>query len=152
MNLEEQIKNDMTAALRAGSKFELDTLRTVFAQIKDERIRLRPKRELVEEDVVAVLLSAEKKRKEAIELYKQGNRPDLVDKEEKEIVIIRKYLPEQLSEESIREIIDDLIRQAGASSIKELGKVMGLAMTQLKGKADGKIVQNMVRDRLNQLS
>jgi len=152
MSLEDQIKNEMTSALRAGNKFELDTLRTILAQIKDERIRLRPKRELNDDDVIAVLLSAEKKRKEAIELYKQGNRPDLVDKEEKEIGIIRKYLPEQMSEAAVLEKIDEIIRQSGAVSIKELGKVMGLAMTQLKGKADGKVVQNLVRDRLTQLS
>lgn len=152
MSLEQQVKDDITAALKAGRKLELDTLRTVLAQIKDERIRLRPSRELTDEDVTGVLLSAEKKRKEAIELFRQGNRQDLADKEEKEIVIIRRYLPQQLSMEEVVKKVDEIIRQVGAASVKDLGKVMGAAMGQLKGKADGKAVQNIVRERLTQLS
>lgn len=148
MSLEQRIQADVISAMKAGNKFEVGALRWLNAQIKDERIKLRPKRELIEEDVVGVLLSAAKKRKEAIELYRQGNRDDLVEKEQNELIIIQRYLPEQLSEEEINKTIDEIIAQADAKTMADLGKVMGQAMGRLKGKADGKLVQNLVRQRL----
>ncbi len=152
MPLEEQIQTDLKTAMKSGEKDTVTTLRSLLAQIKDERIKLRTKREMTEDDVIKVVLSAVKKRKEAIELYKQGNREDLVKKEQDELTILQKYLPEQLSEEEITEIIDKIIAEVNASSIKDLGRVMGAAMGQLKGKADGKLVQNLVRQRLTQIS
>lgn len=152
MPLEEQIQTDLKTAMKSGEKDTVTTLRSLLAQIKDERIKLRTKRETTEDDVIKVVLSAVKKRKEAIELYKQGNREDLVKKEQDELTILQKYLPEQLSEEEITEIIDKIIAEVNASSIKDLGRVMGAAMGQLKGKADGKLVQNLVRQRLTQIS
>ncbi len=152
MSLEKQIQADVITAMKAGNKFEVATLRTLSAQIKDERIKLRPERELVDEDVVRVLVTAAKRRKEAIGLYLQGGRDDLVEKEKNELKIVQKYLPEQLSEEKIIEIIDQVISQVQATSISDLGKVMGPSMGQLKGKADGKLVQNLVRQRLTQIS
>ncbi len=152
MPLEEQIQADLKTAMKSGQKEKVTTLRSLMAQIKDERIKLRTKREMAEEDVVKVVLTAVKKRKEAIELYKQGNREDLVKKEQDELEILQKYLPEQLSEEEIAKIIDKIITEVNASSIKDLGRVMGAAMGQLKGKADGKLVQNLVRQRLTQIS
>ena len=148
MSLEQKLQEDMKNALKSGQKLELATLRTVLAQIKDERIKLRPQRELTDDDVIRVLTSAVKKRREAVDLYRQGNRQDLVEKENAEIAIIEKYLPEQLSEDKIKQVIEDTINKLGASSIQDLGKIMGSVMGQLKGRADGKIVQNLVRDRL----
>ncbi|MGD9486718.1 MAG: GatB/YqeY domain-containing protein [Calditrichaceae bacterium] len=147
MALDAKIHKDMQTALKEGRKFELSTLRTVFAQIKDERIRL--KAELTDEDVIRVLSSAVKKRRDSSEMYKQGNRQDLADKELQEISIIEKYLPEQLSEDKIEEILTSIIAESGAVSVKDMGKVMGLAMNRLKGAADGKIVQNLVRKLLS---
>ncbi|MGD9898222.1 MAG: GatB/YqeY domain-containing protein [Calditrichaceae bacterium] len=147
MALDEKIHKDMQTALKEGRKLDLSTLRTVVAQIKDERIRL--KRELNDEDVIKVLSSAVKKRRDSSEIYKQGNRQDLADKELQEIGIIEKYLPEQLSEEKIVEIINIIIAESGAVSVKDMGKVMGLAMVRLKGAADGKIVQNLVKKLLS---
>ena len=152
MTLEERIQEDIKAALRGKEKTRLDTLRSLYAQVKDERIKLRPKRELTDEDVVRVIMSAVKKRKEAIELYRQGGRQDLVEKEQAELDVLQKYLPEQLSEQEVEKIVDEIIRQVGAASIKDLGKVMGPAMARLKGKADGKMVQSLVRERLTKLS
>ena len=152
MPLEEQIQIDLKAAMKSGLKEKVTTLRSLLALIKDERIKLRTKRDLTEDDIIQVILSAVKKRKEAIELYKQGKREDLVKKEQDELNILQKYLPEQLSEEKIAEIIDKIITEVNASSIKDLGRVMGAAMGQLKGKADGKLVQNLVRQRLTQIS
>jgi len=152
MSLEQRIQADVISAMKSGNKFEVGTLRGLNAQIKDERIKMRPKREIVEEDVVGVLLSAAKKRKEAIELYRQGSRNDLVEKEQNELLIIQRYLPKQLSEEEINKTIDEIIAQVQAESMADLGKVMGQAMGRLKGKADGKLVQNLVRQQLTQLS
>lgn len=152
MSLEKQIQADVIAAMKAGNKFEVATLRTLSAQVKDERIKLRPDRELVDEDVIRVLVTAAKRRKEAIELYLQGGRDDLGEKEQNELILIQKYLPEQLPEEKIIEIIDQVINKVQASSMSDLGKVMGPLMGQLKGKADGKLAQNLVRQRLTQIS
>jgi len=152
MSLEQQIKADIVPAMKAGNKFETNTLRSLNAQIKDERIKLRPKRELTAEDVTAVLLTAAKRRKEAIALYRQGERGDLVEKEQKELEIIQRYLPKQLSEEEVIKIIDEIITEVQAKSIADLGKVMGRAMGRLKGKTDGGLVQSLVRERLTQLA
>jgi uncharacterized protein len=147
MSLEEQIKTDMNAALKAGDKEKLNTLRTTFSQIKDERIKLR--QTLTDEEVLSVLLRGVKTRKDSIELYKQGNRQDLVDKETAEINILQAYLPQQLPESEIREKIKGIIKSSGAVDIKDIGKVMGQAMAQLKGKADGKLVQQIARSLLS---
>jgi len=152
MPLEEQIQSDLKSAMKSGQKEKVTTLRSLMALIKDERIKLRTKREMTEDDIIQVILSAVKKRKEAIGLYKQGKRDDLVKKEQEELNILQTYLPEQLSEEKTAEIIDKIIAEVNASSIKDLGRVMGAAMGQLKGKADGKLVQNLVRQRLTQIS
>lgn len=152
MALEERILSDMKSAMKSGEKERTKTLRGVYSQIKDERIKLRPKRELTEEDVINVLISAAKRRRESILLFRQGNRNDLVESEQAELNIIQEYLPEQLSEDEIVSIINNIIQQMQATSINDLGKVMGPAMGQLKGKADGKLVQNVVRQRLTALS
>lgn len=152
MSLEKRIQADVTTAMKAGNKFEVTTLRSLNAQVKDERIRLRPEREITDEDVVRVLLTAAKRRKEAIELYLQGGRDDLVEKEQNELAIVQRYLPEQLSEEKILEAINQIISQVQASSVSDLGKVMGPVMGRLRGKADGKLVQSLVRQRLTQIS
>lgn len=152
MSLEEQIQADMKSALKSGHKFELNTLRSLLAQIKDERIRLRPERPLNDDDVLRVAQQAVKKRRESVELYIQGKRMDLAEKEQKEISILQKYLPEQLSEQEISKIVAEVIDQLGATSIRDLGKVMGPLMGRLKGKADGKLVQSIVRNMLSQIS
>ena len=151
MNLEQKIQQDLKTAMKSGDRFKVDTLRGLIAQIKDERIKLRPK-ELQEKDVLAVLHRAVKRRKEAIELYKQGNRADLVEKEQKELEIIRQYLPEPMSREEVLTLINQAIAEVQAASIKDMGKVMGTVMKKVQGRADGKEVQQLVRERLMQIS
>ncbi|NOX89298.1 MAG: GatB/YqeY domain-containing protein [Calditrichaeota bacterium] len=151
MNLESKIQEDLKTAMKAGDRFKVETLRGLMAQIKDERIKLRPK-ELTEDNVLAVIQRAVKRRKEAIELYKQGNRQDLADKEQKELQLLREYLPEQLSGQEVINIVNQVIEQVGATSVRDLGKVMGAVMKQVQGKADGKEVQQIVRERLTKLS
>ena len=149
MSLEEKIQTELKTALKAGQKETVTTLRTLLAKIKDERIKLRTKRELTEDDVMSVLLTAVKRHKESIGMYEKGSRPDLAEKEKNEIIILQKYLPEQLSEEDIKKAVAETIKETGAESIKDMGKVMGPIMGRLKGMADGKIVQNIVRQLLS---
>ena len=151
MSIEQQINEDLKTALKAGEKEVVAAYRTVMAQIKDERIKLRVKREMTEEDVIGVLLNAAKKRKEAFEIYRQNNREDLAAKEEAELNLLQKYLPKQMSGDEVKEIISNIIQQTNASSINDLGKVMGAAMKELKGKADGQLIQSVVRDLLSQI-
>jgi len=146
MTLQERITKDMQAALKSKKKTELDTLRTLIAELKDERIKKM--RDLTHDDVLTVLNRAVKKRKEAIQLYKQGNRPDLVEQEQNEIEIVQKYLPEQLSEEQIINVLERILSRVGAETERDIGKVMGPAMQELKGKADGKVVKELVRKML----
>jgi uncharacterized protein YqeY len=100
------------------------------------------------EDELAVLMSAVKKRKEAIEMYRQGGREELAKQEEQELEIINQYLPKQASKEEAEALIDKLIAQTGASTAKDFGKVMPLAMKELKGRIDGKLVQELVKAKL----
>lgn len=151
MTIEQRINEDLKTALKAGEKETVAAYRTIMAQIKDERIRLRVKREMTEEDVVGVLVNAAKKRKESIDIYRKNNRDDLADKEEAELTLLQKYLPKQISQEELKEIISRIIEQTDATSIKDLGKVMGAAMKELKGKADGQLIQSIVREQLTQI-
>jgi uncharacterized protein YqeY len=146
--LEKRIHDDLKTAMKNGEKESVQTYRFLLAQIKDERIKLRTKREIEESDVFKVITSAVKKRKESAEIYQQNNRRELAEKELQEIKIIEKYLPKQLTEAEIELIVKNAIAQTGANSMKDMGKVMGLAMKETAGKADGKTVQNMVRSSL----
>jgi len=118
----------------------------VLAGVQNEEIAKRG--ELTEEEFLTVLAREARKRKESIEEFGKGGRQDLVEKEERELSIIESYLPEQLSEDEVRDIIDRTIQEVGATSAGDLGKVMGKLMPLLKGKADGKKVNQMVRERL----
>ena len=149
LELEKRINDDLKATMKSGLKNEVQTYRFLLAQIKDERIKLRPKRELTEDDIIKVLTSALKKCKESAEIYQKGQRAELAEKEQAEIVIIEKYLPEQLSEEELNKIIAEVVEQSAASSMKDMGRVMGTVMAKVSGKADGKIVQNLVRNQLS---
>jgi hypothetical protein len=100
------------------------------------------------EDEIAVLISASKKRKESIEIYRKVGREDLAGQEEKELAIIQEYLPKQLSEEEVEEFIKKVITETSASSQNDFGKVMPLVMKELKGKADGRLIQELVKKHL----
>jgi len=147
MGLQEQLSEDVKTAMRARDMATLGTLRMLRAQIKD--VQIAKQRELDDNEVIEVLLNAAKKRKEAIELYEKGGRQDLLEKEQAEYDLIAQYLPKQLSEIEVDEIVTGIIAETGATSEQDFGKVMGAAMRQLKGKADGKVIQNMVRAKLS---
>lgn len=147
MTLNERITDDMKSAMRSGEKLKLDTLRLIRAQLIELSKRGEAK-EITPEDELAVLMSAVKKRKEAIELYRQGKREDLAQQEEKELEIINSYLPKQATREEAEQIIARLVAQTGAATAKDFGKVMPLAMKELKGRFDGKVVQELVKAKL----
>jgi uncharacterized protein YqeY len=150
MTIEERLLEDMNRALKARDKIQLETIRMLRAKIKDARINKMS--DLSESEIEQVLLTAVKQRKEAIELYHQGNRSDLVNKEKAELEVIQRYLPEQLSEEQIESIIHETIHSLQATGEKDLGRVMGSIMPRTKGKADGKLIQQKVRELLSKLT
>ena len=147
MTLSEQINTDLKAAMKSGDKTRLNTLRLLRAHFIELSKRGEGQTTTPEEEL-SVLTTAIKKRKEAIEIYEKGGRVELVQQERAELDIIAAYLPKQLSPEEAAETINRIIRETGASTPKDFGKVMPLAMKELKGKFDGKLVQEMVKSKL----
>jgi uncharacterized protein YqeY len=148
MGLKETLNEDLKASLKAGEKLKLSTIRMLLSEIKNAEIAKRG--ELTDEELLAVAAHEARKRKEAIEEFAKGGRQDLVDKETYELSVLEAYLPEQLSDEEVRRIVEETIQEAGASTPADLGKVMGKLMPKVKGKADGKKVNQLVREMLQQ--
>ena len=146
MGLQEKLLDDMKTAMKSGNKVALETLRMLRSQLKNASIAKGE--DLSEDNVMSVLYKEAKKRKESLELYKQGGREDLAEKEEMEMQIIMSYLPEALSEDELEKIVDKAVVETEADSLRDMGKVMGLVMPQVKGRADGKVVQEMVKKKL----
>ena len=144
--LESQIKDDLKTALKSKEELIVSVLRMLMADIKNAAIE--KKEDLDDEEVTQAVTKAVKQRKDAIASYKEGGRDELADKEKKEIEILQKYLPEQLSEEEIVKVVDGVIKSTGASSAAEFGKVMGSVMSKLKGQADGQVVNKIVKEKL----
>ena len=137
----------MKLAMKSGDKLRLETLRTIRAQMI-ELTKRGTGSEITPDEEISALLTAAKKRKEAIELYRQAGREELAHQEEKELEIINGYLPKQMSREEAESVIVGIVEQTGAASLKDIGKVMPLAMKELKGKIDGKLVQEIVKQKL----
>lgn len=146
MNLKDQLFQDLKVAMKAGDKTRLGVIRLLRAKIGE--MEIAKKRDLTDDELLSVLTSAVKQRKESISQYEQGNRQDLVEKEQAELEIIQKYLPEQLSEDKVKSIIADAIAETGAQSMQDLGQVMKIVMGRVKGQADGKMVNQLVRESL----
>ena len=148
MNLKEQISEDIKNALKAGDSFTAGVLRMVVAALQNKSIEKRGKgeeEELTQEEILEILAREAKKRKEAIELYKQGDRQELADNEEKELAIIEKYLPQQMSKEEVVEIVLAIIEK---NKPENFGEAMKLVMAELKGKPDGKMVAEVIKVQL----
>lgn len=149
MPLKENISEEMKAAMKSGNTLRLGTLRTIRADLMDKEIELRGNGTAMTPDhETGVLNTAAKKRKESIEVFRKGGRPELADQEAKELVIIQEFLPKQLSDAEVETLIREVIAQTGASASGDFAKVMSLVMKQVKGKADGKMVQELVRKTL----
>lgn len=152
----------MKNSLKSGDKLKRVVLGSLMATIKNRELlkrgqlsktiidakELETKSMLNDEEILEAIASEVKKRKESIEQFKAGGRDELVDKESAEMEILMVYLPEQMSEEDVRKEVQDIITQLGATDMKEIGKVIGAAMTKLKGKADGGLVSKIVKELL----
>jgi uncharacterized protein len=146
MNLDHDLLEDMKRSMKSGDKIRVETIRGLRAQLKNAQISKGE--ELSEEDLIQVLSSAAKKRKESIEQFKAVGRSDRADVEQTELDIIYEYLPKQLDEKQIEELVNSIFAEVRPASIADMGKVMGIIMPKVKGQADGKLVQQIVRDKL----
>lgn len=143
----QRILDDIKAAMKAGDKPRLGTLRLMSAAIK--QIEVDQRIELDEPGTITVLDKMCKQRRESIAQYETANRDDLIAVEQAELELIQEYMPAALSEEEIASIIDDAVSSSGASSIKDMGKVMGIVKPMLQGKADMSAVSKTIKQRLN---
>ncbi len=147
MNLEIKINEELKSATKAGDKVRMETLRSIRAGILELQ-KSGIDREMNEQDELKILQNGAKKRRDAIDMYLQANRPELADKEKAELAIIEEFLPKQLSQAEVEAEVKKVITETGATDMSGLGKVMGAAMKALAGKADGKLVQQTVRSML----
>lgn len=146
MGIKDKLRDELTIALRAGEVQRKSTLRMALASIKNAEVEARGE---IEDDLVLNLLQKEvKARQETIESAEQANRPDLISKAEQEIAILNEFLPQQLSESELRTLVQGAIEESGASSMAEIGKIMGVLMPKIRGKADGKQANQIVRELL----
>ncbi|MFP4975594.1 GatB/YqeY domain-containing protein [Paenibacillus sp. CN-4] len=146
MNLSERLNEDMKQAMKSKDKFALSTIRMVRSTIKNLEIDL--KRDLDDSEVLDILSREIKQRKDALQEFEKAGRDELAESTRAEIEIIQKYLPEQLSEEELKVIVQQTIQETGASSKSEMGKVMSALMPKIKGRADGKLVNQTVQQFL----
>lgn len=151
MEILKRIDSDLTASLKAKDELRVSTLRMIKAALKNAEIEKRQTGGLREEDVIGVLSSLVKQRKESVEQYTKAGRLDLAEKEGREIKIIQEYLPSQLSEAELENIIKTAIQETGVSSIKEMGRLMKVLMPRVKGRVDGRVVNERVRQILEGL-
>ena len=147
--LRETLDSDLKQAMRNKEALKRTVLRTMLSEIRNAEINSQTT--LDDEGIISVLTKQVQQRKDSVEAYEAANRQDLVEKETAEINIISVYLPEQLPQEEVEQIIEDLISQSGSLSLDDMGKVMGLVMPQVKGRADGKIVNAIVTKKLREL-
>jgi uncharacterized protein YqeY len=147
MGLREQIDADIKDAMKSGAKDKVSALRMLSAAIKNKMIDKRPA-ELTEGDVLDTVRSLIKQRKDSIEQFTKGNRQDLADKETAEVAILEVYLPQQMAREEVEKIVREVIGQTGAQGAKDMGKVMKALVPILAGRADNKLVSELVKSSL----
>ncbi|MBJ7648103.1 GatB/YqeY domain-containing protein [Weissella confusa] len=146
MSLLEQLTNDMKEAMKAKDKVTLGVVRMVKSSVSNEQIKLR--HDLTADEELAVLSREMKQRVEELESYKDADREDLAEEIQGQIDVLKRYMPEQMSEEEVVAVVKETIAEVGASSKADLGKVMGALMPKVKGKADGKLVNQTVQSLL----
>ena len=150
MEIVDKIDKSLTEALKNKDQDRTLTLRSIISQKKQKEIekRTQDKKNITDEDMILILNKMVKQRREAIELYKKGERKDLVEKEVKELTIIQEYLPKQLSEEEIMKICEHTIENLQAKSLKDVGKIIGSIKSKYKGSVDLSIVGKIVKEKL----
>lgn len=142
----EKIQTDMYEAMKSGEKEKANTLRSIISKLKDKQIEKRDT--LTKEEEIKVLQTLVKQRKESIDLYQKGGRNELAEIESKEMDIINSYLPTMMDEDDVKKIVQSVIKDAGASSMADMGKVMPEVMKIGKGLIDGKTAQRLVSEQL----
>ncbi len=143
----DQLQEELKIALKAGEKAKMMGLRNIIGKIKAAQIDKGET--LTDEESLKILKTVAKQLKESINQYQKGGRDDLAEKEAFELTLLEKYLPEQLSEEQIRQTVKNIVKNTGTGSMQDMGKVMGATMQELAGSADGKIVQKIVQEELS---
>lgn len=147
--LKDQIQQDLTNAMREKSEEKLSTIRMLKSALQYFEIQKGGAGYVAsDEDVIDVVGREIKKRRESIEMFEKGNRQELADKEKRELEVLQNYLPEQLSEDEVRKLVDEAIATTGASTMQDMGKVMGILAEKTKGKAEGSVVSSIVREKL----
>ncbi|MEC7935496.1 MAG: GatB/YqeY domain-containing protein [Candidatus Neomarinimicrobiota bacterium] len=146
MSLYETIQADMYKAMKNNEKFKSSTLRVALAKLKDKKIELRE--DLSKNDEVKIIQNLVKQRKEAADIYEKNNRSELMENEINELEILSMYLPKMMSENELNTLIKEVISDTGATNMSDMGKVMPEIMKRSAGKADGKMVQQIVSDFL----
>ena len=147
MSLEERLVEEMKQAMKSDDKLRLSTIRMIRSALKNKEIELRKK--LADEEIVKVIQVMARKGEESVEQFQIGGRMDLVEKEKREIEILKSFLPQPLRQEEILKIIDQSIQETQASSLKDIGKVMKTVIPKIGGKADGKLINQLVKERLS---
>lgn len=164
MSLKIQIQEDLKSALKEKKEIEISVLRLLLAAISNREIEKRTKiwkkkpelsleelkseSILTDEEILEIILAEGKKKKEAILLFEKGKREDLAEREKRELTILERYLPEQLSEEEIKKLVKEAIKKVGAKGLKDIGKVMQELMPKVKGRAEGSLVSRIVKELL----
>ena len=147
MSLQETIQNQLIVATKKKDAVHVGTLRMLRAAIKNRQVELQA--DLDDQEVLRLIRTQIKQRKEAIRQFEDGGRDDLVNKEEQELAVLMSFMPEQLSVEAINDVVAAVIQELGAKDMKDMGRVMKTVMGQLAGSADGKLVNEMVRKHLS---
>jgi hypothetical protein len=142
-----KLQEEMKAAMKSGDKDKLSTIRMLISEIK--KVQIDSKKELTDEEIISILQKYIKQRKEAYTQYEQAGRKDLAEKELKEIEIVQQFLPPPLSEEELLKIVEETIQEVGASSIKDMGKVVKAVMDKVKGRAEGSLISKIVKEKLS---
>ncbi len=139
--------DDMKNAMKSGKKDELGALRNLIGKVKAKKIDKGE--ELTDDETLKIIITSAKQLKDSIQQYEKGGRSDLVEKESFELSIVERYLPQQMSEEDVQQIVSEVIAEVGATTMKDMGKVMGGIMKRVAGQADGNLIQQLVRKELS---
>lgn len=153
MSLKQRISDDLKAALKGGERDKAGTLRLLVGAIQNVEIdKLKREAGLDDEEIIEVVSRSIKQRRDSIDQFEKGGRPELAAKEKAEIDILMVYMPAQLDDAAVRQIVSEVIVQSGAASVKDMGRVMGMVMVRVKGQADGTVIRQLVESELQKLA
>ena len=146
MKLLEKIINEMYLSMKSGDKTKANALRTLVSKLKDQQIKLR--KDISDEEALKVIKTLVKQRRESTKIFLKAGREELAEKENLEISILEKYLPKMISDDEIRVLVEGIVKEIGAKDLSDIGKVMPLVMKRGKGKVDGKLANDILKELL----